>query len=81
MFMYIQVTIDLHHYKKPPIELQLSNQHMVKKLVDITWQTVNIHVKPRDGYWIRVSNKDSVFSGPQTLEACGITTGDRIEIL
>lgn len=79
--MYIQVTVDLHHYDKKPIELRLSDQHYIKKLVDITWQTVNIDVKPKEGYWIRVKNKDAVYTGERTLQACGITNGDYIEIL
>lgn len=63
------------------MELRLSDQHLVKKLIDITWQTMDLTVKPREGYWIRVKNKDRVFTGMQTLEACGITTGDHVEIL
>lgn len=36
---------------------------------------------PREGHWIRVVNKDKVFSGECKLSDCGITNGDRLEIL
>ncbi|WP_085992898.1 EsaB/YukD family protein [Oceanobacillus senegalensis] len=79
--MYIQVTVELNNYKRPPIELRLSNQHPIKKLIDITWRTVKMNENPKEGYWIRVKNKDAVFTGTKTLEECGITTGDCVEIL
>ncbi|AIF42590.1 EsaB/YukD family protein [Virgibacillus sp. SK37] len=79
--MYINVTIDLNQYNQPPVELRLSDQHRVKNLVDITWQAAKLHTIPREGYWIRVTNKKRVFDGSLTLKDCGITAGDRIEIL
>lgn len=79
--MYIQITVDMKKYGTNPIELQLSNQHTVKKLINIAWQTANIQVKPREGYWIRVVNKNQVFNGSLTLEECRILTGDKVEIL
>lgn len=79
--MYINVTIDLKRYKHPPIEFRLSNQHSIKKLIDISWQTTNLPIKPREGFWIRVQNKDKTYAGTLSLEECGITTGDRVEIL
>lgn len=79
--MYINVTVDLTNYKQPPLEFRLSNQHSIKKLIDIAWQTTQIPVKPRDGFWIRIQNKQRTYAGALSLAECGITTGDRIEIL
>lgn len=79
--MYIQVTIDLHKYGEKPFDLQLSDQHSIKTFVDIARQTAKITEKTREGYWIRVKNKERVFTGNHTLEACGVTTGDNVEIL
>ncbi|MDY0404683.1 EsaB/YukD family protein [Virgibacillus sp. 179-BFC.A HS] len=79
--MYIQITTDLKNYDRGQIELKLSDQHTVKKLVDIAWQTANPPNKPREGFWIRVANKDKVFYGTKTLAECGIMTGDKVEIL
>ncbi|WP_102028123.1 EsaB/YukD family protein [Salirhabdus sp. Marseille-P4669] len=79
--MYIQITVDLKNYHEPPIELRLSDQYTVKKLVDIVWQTKKISVAPREGYWIRQQNKKHVCKGTEILKDCGITTGDKLEIL
>jgi len=79
--VYIQITVDLKNHNGKAIELRLSNQHQVKNLVTITWQAMKIRTKPREGFWIRIDNKDSVWTGAQTLEECGITTGDCVEIL
>jgi len=79
--MYINVTVDLKRYKQSPIELRLSNQHSIKKLIDIAWQTTNLPTNPREGFWVRIQNKDRTFAGSLSLEECGITTGDRLEIL
>ena len=79
--MYIQVTIDVKTYGEKPFDLQLSNQHSIKTFVDIVRQTAKITENTREGYWIRVQNKNRVFTGNQTLAACGITTGDKVEIL
>ncbi|MFC4024363.1 EsaB/YukD family protein [Oceanobacillus longus] len=79
--MYIHVTVDMQNYDHAPIELRLSDQHSVKKLVNITWQALNLTVKPREGNWIRVKNKERVYAGLHSLEECGITTGDCVEIL
>lgn len=79
--MYIHVTIDLKKYKQSPIELRLSNQHSIKSLIDIAWQTANVPIHPREGFWIRVQNKDKTYAGSLSLEESGITTGDRIEVL
>jgi len=79
--MYINVTVDLSNYKQSPIELRLSNQHTIKSLIDITWQTTQIQTPPREGFWIRVQNKQKTFSGPMSLEDAGITKGDRIKVL
>ncbi|WP_026693087.1 EsaB/YukD family protein [Peribacillus kribbensis] len=79
--MYIQITIDLKNYTKDVFDLQLSNYLTVNKLVDIVWQVKKIPALPREGYWIRVQNKDLVLRGYGSLEEGGITSGDRIEIL
>jgi uncharacterized ubiquitin-like protein YukD len=79
--VYIQITVDLKHYNEKSIELRLSDQHLVKNLVAMTWQTARISRAPREGFWVRVKNKDRVWTGTSTLEECGITTGDCIEIL
>ena len=79
--MYINVTVDLSNYKQSPIELRLSNQHTIKSLIDITWQTTQIQTAPKEGFWVRVQNKQKTFSGAMSLEEAGITRGDRIEVL
>ncbi|MDM5318063.1 EsaB/YukD family protein [Fictibacillus sp. b24] len=79
--MYIEVTVDLKNYTGETFDLRLSNFHSVKKVVDIVWQTKQIHVPPRDGFWVRVPNKNIVLSGNQKLLEHGIMTGDRFEIL
>ncbi|MGM0939779.1 MAG: EsaB/YukD family protein [Bacillota bacterium] len=79
--MYIHVTVDIERYHQENIELRLSDQFMIKQLIDITWQAKQIEGKPREGHWIRVKNKERVYNGGLTLQACGITTGDCIEIL
>lgn len=79
--MYINVTVDLKRYNQSPIELRLSNQHSIKSLIDITWQSAKIPIPPREGFWLKIQNKDKTFAGASSLEESGITTGDRIEIL
>src|SRR5699024_2581909 len=77
--MYINVTIDLKRYKHPPIEFRLSNQHSIKKLIDISWQTTNLPIKPREGFWIRVQNKDKTYAGTLSFEESAMKKKDRIE--
>ncbi|PLR75553.1 ubiquitin [Bacillus sp. V3-13] len=79
--MYIELTIDLKNYKKDTFDLRLSNYHSVKKVIDIVWQAKSISEPPREGYWVRIPNKQIVLSGTDKLVDCGITTGDRLEIL
>jgi uncharacterized ubiquitin-like protein YukD len=79
--MYIQVTIDLRHYTEDVFDLRLSNFYSIKKLIDIVWQLKNISAPPREGYWVRVDNKQMVCPGYFTLKDSGITDGDRIVIL
>ncbi|MDA7028034.1 EsaB/YukD family protein [Bacillus sp. CLL-7-23] len=79
--MYVDITIDLKNYDGGVFDLRLSDYHSVKKVVGIAWQAQNISYPPREGYWVRVINKNSVFSGEYSLAECGITTGDRLEIL
>ncbi|MCM3773383.1 MULTISPECIES: EsaB/YukD family protein [Priestia] len=79
--MYIEVTVDLKHYTGDRFDLRLSNYHSIKKVVEIVWQAKKITQSPKDGAWIRVSNKNLIFSGNETMINCGIATGDCIEIL
>jgi uncharacterized ubiquitin-like protein YukD len=79
--MYIEVTIDLSNYSDGVFDLRLSNYHSIKKLIDIAWQAGSLSNSPREGHWVRVVNKNKVFHGSVTLAECGITTGDRIEII
>lgn len=81
MKMYIDITIDLTQYNGAVFDLRLSDYHSVKKVIDIARQAQHVSVPPREGYWIRVVNKETVFSGEQKLSDCGITNGDRLEIL
>lgn len=37
--------------------------------------------EPREGYWIRIANKDRVISGNARLNDAEILSGDRVEIL
>ncbi|APH06872.1 EsaB/YukD family protein [Bacillus weihaiensis] len=79
--MYIEVTIDLKHYHGDTFDLRLSNYHSVKEMVSIVWQAKNLSSSPREGYWIRVTNKQKVVQGNERLIDARIFTGDRIEIL
>ncbi|PLT31479.1 EsaB/YukD family protein [Peribacillus deserti] len=79
--MYIQVTVDLKNYTGDVFDLQLSNFLSIKKVIDIVWQVKKVADQPREGYWIRVQNKDVVVQGYGSLQENGITNGDRIEIL
>ncbi|AQX56215.1 ubiquitin [Priestia flexa] len=79
--MYIEVTIDLKHYTGERFDLRLSDYHSVKKVIEIAWQAKKISSTPKEGYWVRVPNKNLVFAGHQKLNECGISSGDCIEIL
>ncbi|WP_342514980.1 EsaB/YukD family protein [Sporosarcina sp. FSL K6-1522] len=79
--MYIEITVDLTNYDKDAFDLRLSDYHTMKKLIDIAWQAKSISEKQREGHWVRVVNKNKLFPGHLTLAHCGVTTGDRIEIL
>lgn len=79
--MYIEVTVDLTNYDGDVFDLRLSNYHTMKKLIDIAWQAQSISERQREGHWVRIMNKNKLFPGHLTLEDCGITTGDRLEIV
>jgi len=79
--MYIELTIDLKNYQGESFDLRLSDYHSVKKVVDIVWQAKSISQPPREGYWVRIPNKQMVLSGNDQLADKGIATGDRFEIL
>jgi uncharacterized ubiquitin-like protein YukD len=79
--MYIEITIDVKKYINEVFDLRLSDYHSVKKVIDIVWQTKSISEPPREGYWVRVVNKQLVLSGNERLVDRGITTGDRLEII
>ena len=79
--MYIEITVDLTNYEGHVFDLRLSDYHTMKKMIDIAWQAGSISQGKREGHWVRVVNKDKLFPGHLTLAHCGITTGDRIEII
>ncbi|RFU63104.1 EsaB/YukD family protein [Peribacillus glennii] len=79
--MYIQVTVDLQNYTGEVFDLQISNYLSVKKVIEIVWQVKKIEERPKEGYWIRVQNKELVCPGYDSLVDAGITTGDRVEVL
>lgn len=79
--IYIQITIDLKNYNGETLDLRLSNYYTIKKLIDIVWQERSISMPPREGYWVRVLNKNTVYPGSNTLEDSEIMTGDKLEIL
>lgn len=79
--MYIEVSIDLKNYSEECFDLRLSNSYSVKELVNIVWQAKSITYPPKEGYWIRIVNKQTVLSGNDLLANTGVTTGDRLEIL
>ncbi|MEK3934620.1 EsaB/YukD family protein [Sporosarcina sp. FSL W7-1349] len=79
--MYIEVTVDLSRYDAEEFDLRLSDFHSIKKMIDIAWQARSISERQREGHWVRVVNKQTAFPGYLTLAECGITTGDRLEIL
>ena len=79
--MYIELTIDLKNYSGESFDIRLSDYYSVKQLVEVVWQVKEMSEVPREGYWVRVQNKKIMLSGSEQLAACGITTGDRLEIL
>lgn len=79
--MYVEVTIDVKRYGAEEFDLRLSDLHSLKKLIDIAWQVRSISEKQREGHWIRVVNKNKAYPGYLTLAECGITTGDRVELM
>jgi len=79
--MYIHVTLDLSHYDRDLLELRLSNQHSIKKVIDIAWQVAQIEQKPREGFWVKVERQKAIFPGVYTLDECNIMTGDRLKVL
>lgn len=79
--MYIQLSVHMKDKDHEQIDIRVSDQYTVKAFVTIAHQILNNSEQISDGYWIRVTSKNKVFTGNQTLKACGITTGDRIEIL
>ncbi len=79
--MYINITVDLKNYNGDVFDLRLSNYHTVKQLVHIVWQAKAISTPPKEGYWVRIQNKEKVVTGGESLLESGITNGDRIEIL
>lgn len=56
--MYIEITVDLKNYTGDRFDIRLSNYYTVKQFIDVVWQVKNIQDKPREGYWIRVQNKN-----------------------
>lgn len=79
--IYIQVTIDMRHYEGGIFDLRLSDYYSVKKVIDIVWQIKEMKEPPREGNWVRIENKEKVLPGHATLQASGITNGDKIVII
>ncbi|MBO2535948.1 MULTISPECIES: EsaB/YukD family protein [Rummeliibacillus] len=79
--MYVDITIDLKNYNSSIFDLRISNYHSIRTMIDMVWQVQNLMEPPRDGYWIRVDNKEKVHGGYEKLIHANITSGDRIEIL
>ncbi|WP_397539506.1 EsaB/YukD family protein [Rummeliibacillus pycnus] len=79
--MYIDLTIDLKNYNASAFDLRISNYHSIRTLIEMVWQMQNLIEPPRNGYWIRVDNKDKVYGGYERLINANINSGDRIEIL
>ncbi|WZX99659.1 EsaB/YukD family protein [Bacillus sp. FSL W7-1360] len=80
--MYIQVTINLHHYKKKTLDLRISDQHTAKKLIDIVWKLERLpQIDRREGGWVRIQNKKRMLSGSEVLADSGVSSGDHLEIL
>ncbi|MET3506526.1 putative ubiquitin-like protein YukD [Halalkalibacter oceani] len=71
----------MRHYANKQFDLRLSNYYSIKKVIEIVWQVERIAANPREGYWVRISNKEKVCHGLVTLEESGITNGDKLEIL
>lgn len=88
LFLFCEVEIcvyryyhRLKNYDGSVFDLRLSNYLHIKQVIHIAWQAKQISLPKRDGGWVRVVNKKAVFSGEYKLSDCGITTGDRLEIL
>lgn len=79
--MYISITIDLTAYDEESIELRLSHHYTIKNLVDIVWQTKQMNIPSREGYWVKNELKNQISDGNKTLKDFGVTTGDRLKIL
>lgn len=79
--LYIEITIDLKNYQNDSFDLRLSNYNTVKEVVNIVWQAKGITKEPKEGYWVRVQNKNIVLSGTDKLESSGVISGDCLEIL
>lgn len=79
--MYIGITVDLKNYGGETFDIRISDFLTIKKVVEITWQIKKVQGIPSEGFWVRVSNKEKVCSGYESLVNSGITNGDRIEIL
>ncbi|EMR07761.1 putative ubiquitin-like protein yukD [Bhargavaea cecembensis DSE10] len=79
--MYIEVTVDLSKYEGGVFDLRLSDYHTFKKLADIAREAKGVTRHQREGHWVRVVNKNRTYPGHLTMAHCGITSGDRLEIL
>jgi uncharacterized ubiquitin-like protein YukD len=79
--MYVEITIDLKNYNSDSFDIRVSDYHSIKNVIDIVWKSKGISIPPREGGWVRIVNKEQVFPGQRTMSECGITTGDRVEIL
>jgi uncharacterized ubiquitin-like protein YukD len=79
--MYINVTIDLKHYKRESLDLRISDRQPVKQLIRTVWTIAGIQAPPRDGCWVRVANKAQTIRGFDVLGDKKISDGDKLIVL
>ncbi|TGA99990.1 ubiquitin [Sporolactobacillus shoreae] len=79
--MYINITIDLSHYKHGSLDLRVSDRQPVKQLIRTVWTIAEIQEAPRTGCWVRVSNKAQMIRGFNILKDKKISDGDKLTVL
>lgn len=79
--MYINITVDLSHYRQGALDLRVSDRQPVKQLIRTVWTIVGIERAPRSGYWVRVENKEQMIRGFDILGDKKISDGDKLTVL
>ncbi|EST12378.1 EsaB/YukD family protein [Sporolactobacillus laevolacticus] len=79
--MYINITVDLSHYRREPLDLRISDRQPVKQLIRTVWRIAGIQSPPREGYWVRVANKSQMIRGFDVLGDKKISDGDKLTVL